>query len=62
MALLIGFVTFTFLIFWSFIMEFWQRAATQESQVRHLEELRFHLQPWWEIPKGFLDRIRWRRQ
>ena len=58
MALLIGFVTFTFMLFWAFILEFWQRGATQEDQVERLEKLRCYLQPWWEIPAWLVAKIR----
>ena len=58
MALLIGFVTFTFTILGAFILEYWQRTATQENQARHLEELRFYLQPWREAPAWLVAKIR----
>ncbi len=58
MALLIGFVTFTFMLFWAFILEFWQRAATQEDQVERLEKLRGYFHPWREAPSWLVAKIR----
>ncbi len=57
-SMVIGSVTFFLMILLAFMLEFWQRAFTQEDQVRQLEELRFYLRPWRELLMGFLSKLK----
>jgi tyrosine-protein kinase Etk/Wzc len=57
-SLLVGFVTFSFMIVLAFIEEGWQRAAAQEDQAERLEKLRFYLQWWLQAYRSVLAKVR----